>query len=306
MPLHPQSQFIINFMDSLGDKPFEEDTPQNARDIRNARTTPSTLPIFETKDIDAGGVPARLYKPNNNTNLPLLVYYHGGGWVLGNVDSHDGICRALAMQSECAVLSVEYRLAPEFPFPIPLTDSVTATRWAYDNAASIGCDASRIAVGGDSAGGNFAAIIANMQVIPCVYQLLIYPVTDCRMGTESYVENAAGPFLRSADMAAFIDLYIGDITSPEDPRVSPIMASPATLASCPPAVIITAGHDPLRDEGEQYGHALIANGVEASIVRYFGMFHGFFSLFPWLDDGKAAVSQVSSAIRSALAPPRTK
>jgi acetyl esterase len=138
MPLHPQSQFIINFIDSLGDKPFEEDTPQNARDIRNARTTPSSLPIFETKDIDAGGVPARLYKPNNNTNLPLLVYYHGGGWVLGNVDSHDGVCRALAMQSECAVLSVEYRLAPEFPFPIPLTDSVTATRWAYDNAASIG------------------------------------------------------------------------------------------------------------------------------------------------------------------------
>jgi acetyl esterase len=112
MPLHPQSQFIINFMDSLGDKPFEDDTPQNARAIRDARTMPSNLPIFETKNIDAGGVPARLYKPNNNTNLPLLVYYHGGGWVLGNVDSHDGICRALAMQSECAVLSVEYRLAP--------------------------------------------------------------------------------------------------------------------------------------------------------------------------------------------------
>jgi acetyl esterase len=126
------------------------------------------------------------------------------------------------------------------------------------------------------------------------------------MGTESYVENGAGPFLRNVDMAAFIDFYIGDITSPEDPRVSPIMASPATLASCPPAVIITAGHDPLRDEGEQYGHALLANGVEASIVRYFGMFHGFFSLFPWLDDGKAAVSQVSSAISAALAPPRAQ
>ena len=174
------------------------------------------------------------------------------------------------------------------------------------NADEIGIDPTRIAVGGDSAGGNLAAVVAQLQPVPLVFQVLIYPVTDCRMGTESYVENGAGPFLRNVDMAAFIDFYIGDITSPEDPRVSPIMASPATLASCPPAVIITAGHDPLRDEGEQYGHALLANGVEASIVRYFGMFHGFFSLFPWLDDGKAAVSQVSSAIRAALAPPSTK
>jgi acetyl esterase len=204
------------------------------------------------------------------------------------------------------VLSVGYRLAPEDPFPAGLEDCIRATLWTHQNADDLGIDATRIAVGGDSAGGNLAAVVAQLQPVPLVFQALVYPVIDCRMGTESYVENAAGPFLRNVDMAAFIDLYIGDITSPEDPRVSPIMASPATLASCPPAVIITAGHDPLRDEGEQYGHALIANGVEASIVRYFGMFHGFFSLFPWLDDGKAAVSHVASAVRTALAPPRTK
>jgi acetyl esterase len=238
--------------------------------------------------------------------MGLLVFFHGGGWVIGTIESHDGVCRSLANQSGHAVLSVEYRLAPEDPFPAGLEDCIRATLWAHQNADDIGIDPTRIAVGGDSAGGNLAAVVAQLQPVPLVFQALIYPVTDCRMGTESYVENAAGPFLRSADMASFIDLYIGDITSPEDPRVSPIMASPSTLASCPPAVIITAGHDPLRDEGEQYGHALIANGVEASIVRYFGMFHGFFSLFPWLDDGKAAVSQVSSAIRAALAPPRTK
>ena len=303
MPLHPQSQFIINFIDSLGDKPFEEDTPQNARDIRNARTTPSTLPIFETKDIDAGGVPARLYKPNNNTNLPLLVYYHGGGWVLGNVDSHDGVCRALAMQSECAVLSVEYRLAPEFPFPIPLTDSVTATRWAYDNAASIGCDATRIAVGGDSAGGNFAAIIANMQVIPCAYQLLIYPVTDCRLGHPSHQENKDGPFLTHAGMKWFVEHYLsGNQGTATDPRVSPLLDTDEVLAAAPPAFVITAEFDPLRDEGEAYAKRLSSLGVAVSHVRWSSQFHGFVSLADFLDDGKAALAASAAALRSAFTP----
>ena len=290
-------------MDSLGDKPFEEDTPQNARAIRDARTMPSNLPIFETKNIDAGGVPARLYKPNNNTNLPLLVYYHGGGWVLGNVDSHDGICRALAMQSECAVLSVEYRLAPEFPFPIPLTDSVTATRWAYDNAASIGCDASRIALGGDSAGANFAAIIANMHVIPCVYQLLIYPVTDCQLGHPSHQENKDGPFLTHAGMKWFVKHYLsGSQGTPTDPRVSPLLDTDEVLAAAPPAFVITAEFDPLRDEGEAYAKRLAALGVAVSHVRWSSQFHGFVSLAEFLDDGKAALAASAAALRSAFTP----
>ena len=290
-------------MDSLGDKPFEEDTPQNARAIRDARTMPSNLPIFETKNIDAGGVPARLYKPNNNTNLPLLVYYHGGGWVLGNVDSHDGICRALAMQSECAVLSVEYRLAPEFPFPIPLTDSVTATKWAYDNAASIGCDASRIALGGDSAGANFAAIIANMHVIPCVYQLLIYPVTDCQLGHPSHQENKDGPFLTHAGMKWFVKHYLsGSQGTPTDPRVSPLLDTDEVLAAAPPAFVITAEFDPLRDEGEAYAKRLSALGVAVSHVRWSSQFHGFVSLAEFLDDGKAALAASASALRSAFTP----
>ena len=290
-------------MDSLGDKPFEEDTPQNARAIRDARTMPSNLPIFETKNIDAGGVPARLYKPNNNTNLPLLVYYHGGGWVLGNVDSHDGICRALAMQSECAVLSVEYRLAPEFPFPIPLTDSVTATKWAYDNAASIGCDASRIALGGDSAGANFAAIIANMHVIPCVYQLLIYPVTDCQLGHPSHQENKDGPFLTHAGMKWFVKQYLsGSQGTPTDPRVSPLLDTDEVLAAAPPAFVITAEFDPLRDEGEAYAKRLSALGVAVSHVRWSSQFHGFVSLAEFLDDGKAALAASAAALRSAFTP----
>lgn len=301
MPLHPQAKFITDFIDSLGDPPFETDTPQNARAIRSARTTLSTLPIFETRDIDAGGVPARLYKPNANTNLPLLVYYHGGGWVLGDVNSHDGVCRALSMQAECAVLSVDYRLAPEHPFPAPLTDSVNATRWAYENAASLGCDATRIALGGDSAGGNFAAIIANMQVIPCVYQLLIYPVTDCQLGHPSHTENKNGPFLTHAGMQWFVEHYLsGDQGSRTDPRVSPLLASDVVLSAAPPAFVITAEFDPLRDEGEAYAARLLSLGVPVSHARWSGQFHGFVSLAEFLDDGKAALAASASALRSAF------
>ena len=304
MTLHPQAERLVALMASRGLKGFADQTPEEARLARPDYV--SDEQVYEIRDVNALGVQCRLYKPHAGNDIGLLVFFHGGGWVVGSLNSHDAVCRSLSNQSGHAVLSVGYRLAPEDPFPAGLEDCIRATLWAHQNADEIGIDPTRIAVGGDSAGGNLAAVVAQLQPVPLVFQALIYPVTDCRMGTESYVENGAGPFLRNVDMAAFIDFYIGDITSPEDPRVSPIMASPATLASCPPAVIITAGHDPLRDEGEQYGHALLANGVEASIVRYFGMFHGFFSLFPWLDDGKAAVSQVSSAIRAALAPPRAQ
>lgn len=304
MTLHPQAERLVALMASRGQKGFADQTPEEARLARPDYV--SDEHVYEIRDVNALGVQCRLYKPRAGNDMGLLVFFHGGGWVVGSLNSHDAVCRSLANQSGHAVLSVGYRLAPEDPFPAGLEDCIRATLWAHQNAYEIGIDPTRIAVGGDSAGGNLAAVVAQLQPVPLVFQALIYPVTDCRMGTESYVENGAGPFLRNIDMAAFIDFYIGDITSPEDPRVSPIMASAATLASCPPAVIITAGHDPLRDEGEQYGHALLANGVEASIVRYFGMFHGFFSLFPWLDDGKAAVSQVSSAIRAALAPPRAQ
>jgi acetyl esterase len=304
MTLHPQAERLVALMASRGQKGFADQTPQEARLARPDYV--SDEHVHEIREVNALGVQSRLYKPCAGNDMGILVYFHGGGWVVGSLNSHDAVCRSLANQTGHAVLSVGYRLAPEDPFPAGLEDCIRATLWTHQNADDLGIDPTRIAVGGDSAGGNLAAVVAQLQPVPLVFQALIYPVTDCRMGTESYVENGAGPFLRNVDMAAFIDFYIGDITSPEDPRVSPIMASPATLASCPPAVIITAGHDPLRDEGEQYGHALLANGVEASIVRYFGMFHGFFSLFPWLDDGKAAVSQVSSAIRAALAPPRAQ
>ena len=304
MPLHPQSKFITDFVANLGNKPFEEDTPQNARESRAAQQAPSTAPIHKMTDIDAGGVPARLYKPNDDPNLPLLVYYHGGGWVLGSVESHDSVCRALCMQTPCAVLSVEYRLAPEHPFPAPLMDCVTATRWARDNAQSIGCDPSRIAVGGDSAGGNIAAVIANMQAIPAVYQLLIYPVTDCRLQHPSHQENKDGPFLTHAGMRWFVEHYVSDSgASVTDPRMSPLHDTDANLAAAPPACVITAEFDPLRDEGDAYAARLASLGVAVSHVRFSGQFHGFVSLADFVDDGKAALSLSASMLRSAFNPP---
>ena len=302
MALHPQAASLVALMQSRSTQGFAESDPIQARIARAATDYVSNEHVHEIRDIDAAGVPVRLYRPTADTNLGLLVYFHGGGWVLGSIKSHDATCRSIANQSGCAVLSVEYRLAPEDPFPAGLEDSLKATAWAAANAESLGIDATRLAVGGDSAGGNLAAVVAQLQPVPISYQVLIYPVTDCRMSSQSYIENAAGPFLRAVDMDAFINLYLDNKTSTSDPRVSPICADPAVLASCPPAIVITAEHDPLRDEGEDYGRALLAAGVPTSVVRYFGMIHGFLGMAPWVDDGKHALAHISTALSIALAP----
>ena len=302
MALHPQAASLVALMQSRSTQGFAESDPIQARIARAATDYVSNEHVHEIRDIDAAGVPVRLYRPTADSNLGLLVYFHGGGWVLGSIKSHDATCRSIANQSGCAVLSVEYRLAPEDPFPAGLEDSLKATAWAAANAESLGIDATRLAVGGDSAGGNLAAVVAQLQPVPIAYQVLIYPVTDCRMSSQSYIENAAGPFLRAVDMDAFINLYLDNKTSTSDPRVSPICADPAVLASCPPAIVITAEHDPLRDEGEDYGRALLAAGVPTSVVRYFGMIHGFLGMAPWVDDGKHALAHISTALSIALAP----
>jgi acetyl esterase len=302
MALHPQAARIVDLLVSRGVKGFADSDPIEARHAAAETEYVSRELIHEIRDIDADGVPVRLYRPSAEENLGLLVFFHGGGWVIGSLSSHDAVCRSIANQSGCAVLAVDYRLAPENPFPAGLEDSLKATTWAAAHAEALGIDATRIAVGGDSAGGNLAAVVAQLQPVPLVFQALVYPVTDCRMSSQSYVENAAGPRLRAVDMDAFINLYLDGKTSADDPRVSPLCADSTVLASCPPAIVITAEHDPLRDEGEEYGRALLAAGVHTSIVRYFGMIHGFFSMSPWLDDGKHAISHVSSALRVALAP----
>lgn len=301
MPLHPQAQSLLALLASYGDPPIHESTPADARALRKSRQREATETVHERRDLDAGGVPARLYRPSDDDGLGLLVYLHGGGWVIGDLDSHDNVCRALANGSGHAVLSIDYRLAPEHPFPAALEDAVTATRWAHANAAALGCRADRLAIGGDSAGGNLAAVVAQLAPVPLVYQLLVYPVTDCTRAHPSHAENAEGPFLTREGMGWFIDHYLsGGQGRPDDPRVSPLFASDTAVAATPPALVITAEFDPLRDEGDAYAARLAALGVPTSHVRMSGMFHGFFSLADFLDDGRIAHAAAAAALRAAF------
>jgi acetyl esterase len=302
VPLHAQARSLLDLVESLGDPPIEECTPNQARLIRMARQLPPTAPIHETRDLVADGVPCRLYRPNDDTTLGLLVYFHGGGWVLGDLDSHDQVCRILANGSGHAVLSVGYRLAPEHPYPAAVDDAVAATRWAYGHAEQLGCRADRLAVGGDSAGGNLAAVVAQLAPIPLTFQLLIYPVTDCTQQQPSYEQNGEGYFLTRHGMSWFIDHYLsGNDGSPKDARVSPLFGADHVLASSPPALVITAEFDPLRDEGDAYARRLAELGVPTSHVTFQGMFHGFFSLADYLDDAKSAHAVAASALATAFA-----
>ena len=301
MALHPQTAALLVVMEQFNAPALETQEPTAARAGMEMMTAPSTVELHEIREVNADGVAARLYRPNDRKDLGLLVFYHGGGWVLGSMNTHDDVCRKLALAMGHAVLSVDYRLAPEFAFPEPLNDCIVALRWAHANAAQLGIDATRIAVGGDSAGGNLAAVVANLQPVPLKFQMLIYPVTDATRSSQSYKDNGEGYRLTAAGMKWFCDHYVsGSIGTPTDPRVSPLFADATTLASAPPAIVITAEYDPLRDEGEQYAHRLIEAGVACSLTRYYGQVHGFFSMSQYVDDGASAINQAATATRLAL------
>jgi len=301
MPLHPQTSALLAAMEALGAPPIESQDAVTARAGMEAMTAPSAVTVQEIRAVNADGVPGRLYRPNANTNLGLLVYLHGGGWVIGSLDTHDDVCRKLANAMGHAVLSVDYRLAPEHPFPAPVDDCAHALRWAHSHADELGIDPQRIAIGGDSAGGNLAAVVANMNIVPLKFQMLIYPVTDATRRSDSYRENADGYRLTAAGMKWFCDLYLGGSSGSEvDPRVSPLHADGATLSKAPPALVITAEFDPLRDEGEQYALRLLEAGVPCSLTRYYGQIHGFFSMSEFCDDGWGAIMQAATATRIAL------
>jgi len=230
-----------------------------------------------------------------------LVFFHGGGWVLGNLESHDNLCRILANSSGQCVLSVDYRLAPEHPYPAALDDALTATRWAHAHAGVIGCSPDRIAVGGDSACGTRAIVVGHLSRVTLRYQLLVYPATDLTCSFPSFVENADGPQLTAAGMGWFIGHYLGGTAVDViDPRVSPHFASDEVVAASPPTLLITAQYDPLRDEGDAYADRLAALGVPTSHVRFSGMYHGFFSLADFLDDAIASNHLAGAAVGRAL------
>ncbi|MEM1120190.1 MAG: alpha/beta hydrolase [Bacteroidota bacterium] len=248
-------------------------------------------------------IPIRIYADSRAENLPILVYYHGGGWVVGDLETHDGICRQLAKSANILVVSVDYRLAPEYPFPVPLEDAYQSLIWLAENGTTLGGNPQKIAVGGDSAGGNLAAAVAlkardeNGPTI--AFQALIYPVTDLsKLTTPSYNYFANGYFLTREMMAQYIDYYTPDAAVRNHKYASPLLAD--NLQNLPPTLVITAGFDPLRDEGEQFGERLKAAGIPTTITRYDGTIHGFFGLGALGKAGELAVKQVGMALQNAF------
>ena len=299
MALHPQATAILEMMAALGGPVIHESEPVAFREYYNSRAVPSTEQVHEIRDVSAGGVPSRLYRPNANTDLGLLVYYHGGGWVIGGLDSHDAVCRSLANRMGHAVLSVDYRLAPEHVFPAAVEDALCSVRWAYENATELGINPDRIAVGGDSAGGNLAAVVAQQRPVPLVFQMLIYPATDMTQSFGSQKENAAGPVLTEQAMDWFIGHYMPASADRKDPLASPHFSPDALLKGAPPALIITAELDPLRDEGLLYADALSRAGVSAQYICFERQIHGFITMGRVLQEANTAVALCAQALRSA-------
>jgi acetyl esterase len=234
--------------------------------------------------------------------LPVLVYFHGGGWTIGDLDTHDVVCRQLAVESGCAVVSVDYRLGPEHRFPAAVDDCVAAVRWVREQAAALKVDPAKVAVGGDSAGGNLAAVVSlalrDAGDPPLAFQLLIYPATDMRAGAPSHTTNGQGYMLTRDSIAYYRGHYIADPAQWTDWRASPLLA--ASHAGLPPALVLTAGFDPLRDEGLQYADALSTAGVPTQYVCFERQIHGFITMGRVLDEANTALALCGSALRRAL------
>jgi acetyl esterase len=305
MPLHVETRALLDLMEAMGAPALDSQEPALARATRAEMAPPVTEECYEIIEVDAGGVPARLYRPEPSERLPgLLVWFHGGGWVLGDLDSHENICRTLTNRSGHVVLSVAYRLAPEDPFPAGLGDCIEVTRWAHAHAGELGVDPDLLAVGGDSAGANLAAVVCQISPAPIAFQILVYPVADLRFGTDSYVENGDGYFLTASSMQWFLQHYLsGGQGTPEDPRVSPLLASDTSIAQCPPTLVITAGYDPLRDEGMRYAARLADAGVTTSHVHFPSQIHGFFSFPHFLAEARSAQALAAQSLIDAFNPP---
>jgi acetyl esterase len=314
MSLDQRVKAMLDQMSQMAMPKLWELGPQAARAaMRSNIFRGGDEPIGKSEDrtlkTSTGDVPVRIYTPVGASGdaLPALVFYHGGGFVLGDLESHDDICRCLANGSGCRVIAVDYRLAPEHPFPAAVDDCWAATQYIAANPKEFGIDASRLAVGGDSAGGNLAAVVSQLAKqnggTPSIkFQLLIYPVTQLgsTQETVSMRENAKGYFLEKDGMDWFTRCYVTDPTHRTDPRVSPLLCK--DLTGLPPAYVITAGFDPLRDEGKDYAEALDKAGVSVTHVHYPSMVHGFFSFRSLIPKAREALSAASAAVRADLTP----
>ena len=316
--LHPQARALIDLIEARGLPPTHTLSPAEARTVYRERrgfTQPEPPPVAEVRELRAPGpqgeMALRAYRPfgaRPEVVLPVLVYYHGGGWVIGDLDTHDTLCRELANGAGCAVVAVDYRMGPEVRFPGAVDDALAATRWVASQAKALCIDPARLAVGGDSAGGNLAAVVAlaarddsdGKGPLPIAFQLLIYPATDMRRGHASHAANGQGYVLTADTMAYFHDHYIDDAQHDLDWRASPLLAR--SHAGLPPALVITAGYDPLRDEGLDYARALSDSGGRVAQVCFERQIHGFITMGRVLDEAHTAVALCAAELRRALGP----
>jgi acetyl esterase len=313
MGLERDAQTVIDMTLAAGRPPYHTLSPKEARQLfreTRAAVQPKPPEMALVTDLTADGphgpVPLRLYRPRgvaSGTPLPALVYYHGGGWVIGDLDTHDVVCRQLAEQSGIAVVSVDYRLAPEHKFPAAVDDAFAALAWAAGGGAAHGIDGRRLAVGGDSAGGNLAAVVsilARDQGGPAVsFQLLVYPVTDMASNAPSHTAFANGYLLTQDSMRWFIDHYLPSPKDASDWRASPRLAP--SLQGLPPALVMTAGYDPLRDEGDEYARQLREAGNVVDHVCYGGMIHGFVGMGRLVATANRAIAHAGASLRQVFA-----
>jgi acetyl esterase len=308
--LDPDAAAVFKAFQEAGRPPYENGSPAEARELYlKARlvTNPEPPEIESTKALTipspAGMIPARIYTPKTLRKFdgmaPALVFFHGGGWVIGNLDSHDVVCRTLAHEGELIVISVDYRLSPEHKFPAAVEDAIAATAWISNNALALDIDGTRLMVGGDSAGGNLAAVVAiharDSGGPKLAGQVLIYPGTDFRMTHPSHSEPETSILLTHSVIKWFKNHYLGDADI-NDWRASPARAK--TLAGLPPAYVLTAGGDPLRDEGDEYAARLKAANVPVTHRHFPGQFHGFFTMGKLLQQANLAVTDIATWLKA--------
>jgi acetyl esterase len=308
MPLDHDAEILLEMVRAANRPAFETVGAAAARQLfmdgRKA-LAPDPMPIAETRDLaipgPGGPIPARLYRSATTGTLPVLVFLHGGGWVVGNIESHDTVCRHIANRAGCAVVSVDYRMGPEHKFPAAVDDCFAAAAWVPNNAVELGIDPGRLAVGGDSAGGNLAAVVgllardAGAPRIAC--QVLIYPATDAAMRHESIARFAEGYVLTRSTMRWFYEQYLRTPEDGSDWRVSPLLA--ADLNGLPPAFVLTAGYDPLGDEGDAYAARLAAAGVPVTHRRFPGQVHGFVTNGRVIRTAETALDETAAALKAA-------
>jgi acetyl esterase len=312
MPLDPQCAAIIEAAAAAGGAPFDQPDPAAARRAYNAGTAAirhTTDPLERVGDTSfsgpAGPVPVRMYRPysGHDDPLPVVVFFHGGGWTIGDLDSHDHMCRHLALGAKACVIAVDYRLAPEHKFPAAYEDCIAAVQWAVANAEELKIDSNRIAVAGDSAGGNLAATVCialrDMDGPKISAQVLMYPAVDFTADNDSIRENGSGYLLTRGALEMFADFYLPNRAARSDPRASPQLRS--NHANLPRAFIQTAEFDPLRDECRRYAETLMAAGTAVEYKCYPGMIHGFARMCARVDAAVAALNDACGMLREQFA-----